>query len=574
MSFDVMLQQAQDCYMNGAYQEAERQCRALLAFVPENSDVLNLLGLIAADKGDHGTAVLYFEDALKQAQNKLPIYFNLAVSLSEDCKSDEAIRAYQQVLALAPNTKEALNNLGALYEKKGDMVQAQDCYQKAVLIDENYVDALVNMAVLKSDISALQSLAARFEKSALPLYYLALSAFKEKAFDKALSYALKADFLEQAYDIKRLIAKAYGASGDKENAVKYNHQALLLNSKSVEALVDLGVLEQNEDYFKQALSLDVQNYAAHLTYADFLYASGRMIEAVEEYHKAVLLNAEDAALSNNVGLILKDLGDEKQALDLMMNAFIKEPDNIDISINMAETLVLLYQKDKDEALRIARLWALNAEDNVFATRVLAAFEQKPTTDDDIYAKILFDEFADVYESRMQSIRYAVFDKIKELGLSLGGHVLDLGCGTGLAATYLKTSQGLWTGIDLSAKMLEKAAAKKLYDTLIESDAAAYLKQNSQKFDDILCLDVAEYLKDIEELIKLCYPARLILSFEKAPDDVKTYRLSPMGRYQHNPDFVADIFEKAGYKKVDRHALVLRQENGADVDGFLFIGSDA
>ena len=105
MSFDVMLQQAQNCYMNGAYQEAERQCRALLAFVPENSDVLNLLGLIAAAKGDHQTAVLYFEDALKQAQNKLPIYFNLAVSLSEDFKIDEAIRAYQQVLALAPNTK-------------------------------------------------------------------------------------------------------------------------------------------------------------------------------------------------------------------------------------------------------------------------------------------------------------------------------------------------------------------------------------------------------------------------------------------------------------------------------------
>ena len=150
-------------------------------------------------------------------------------------------------------------------------------------------------------------------------------------------------------------------------------------------------------------------------------------------------------------------------------------------------------------MRIARLWALNAKDNVFATRVLAAFEQKPTTDDDIYAKILFDEFADVYENRMQSIRYAVFDKIKELGLSLVGHVLDLGCGTGLAATYLKTPQGVWTGIDLSAKMLEKAAAKKLYDTLIESDAAAYLKQNSQKFDDILCLDVAEYMKDIAKI---------------------------------------------------------------------------
>jgi len=571
MSFDTVFNEANTYYLNGAYQEAERLCQALLAFAPENPHVLNMLGLIAAAKGEHQTAVLYFNDALKKAPNKLPIYFSLAVSTAELGKTDAAIEAYQEVLKLAPNTKEAWNNLGALYEKKADLIKAEECYQKAILLDENYVDALVNLAVLKTDLPALEALALRFEKSALPFYYLADFAMQNKQFPKAFEYALKADQKEEAFDIKWLLARLYEVLADKENAIKYSHQALLLNPKSVDVLVMLATMEENEDDFKLALSLDPKSYQAHLRYADFLYKNKRIIESVEEYHKALLNGAEDAALSNNVGLILKDLGDEKRALDLMMNAFIKAPLNTDISINIAETLVLLYQKEPAEALRIAKLWALNAKDNVFASHTLAAFEKNPSHRDEAYAKALFDEFADIYDAKMQNIHYAVFDKIKELGILPTGRVLDLGCGTGLAAFYLKTPSASWTGVDISSKMLQKAKEKGLYQELSESDALAYLKQNGQNFDEIFCLDVAEYIPNIEELITLCFPAKLILSFEVAGDDVKTYQISPTGRYQHNPDFIENAFKNAGYGKIAKHPLVLRKENGADVKGFLFIG---
>ena len=68
MSFDLMFKQATECYLNGAYNQAEQICRSLLSFVPENADILNMLGLIAAAKDEHDAAVLYYDDALKKPQ--------------------------------------------------------------------------------------------------------------------------------------------------------------------------------------------------------------------------------------------------------------------------------------------------------------------------------------------------------------------------------------------------------------------------------------------------------------------------------------------------------------------------
>ena len=151
-----------------------------------------------------------------------------------------------------------------------------------------------------------------------------------------------------------------------------------------------------------------------------------------------------------------------------------------------------------------------------------------------------------------------------------GNLLDLGCGTGLAALKLKTSDSLWTGVDISSKMLQKAKQKGLYSELVQSDVTAYLKQNKQKFDTVLCLDVIEYMQNIDELIGFIFPSNLVLSFEEAPQGVETYHICATGRYQHNPQYVEKICLGAGYQHISKHTLILRKENGTDIQGWLFI----
>ena len=570
MSFDLLFNKANELYLSGAYKQAEKIYRQILAFAPENADVLNMLGLVASAQNEHQEAIAYFYKALKNATNPLPIYFNLAVSLTSASKFNEAIEAYEHILKIAPDTKEVYNNLGGIYEKTGNAQKAKTSYQKAIELDANYIDALVNSAVIEKDKATLEAIALKFSSSPLPLYYLALMYYETGDYKKALSFILKADQLEEAYDIKNLTAQIYLKLSESENAVKYFHQALILNPKSVDALVNLGILEQDEAHFKKALSLNIKNAETHLAYADFLSHENRKAEALEEYRQALLLGAQNAALCNNIALILKDLGDYKGALDLFLNAFLEDPENQNIAINMAETLILLHEKEPNEALKIAKLWEKNAPENVFAKKTLASFENNTEQQIEGYAKELFDNFAHIYDERMKEISYNVFNKIKELNLNLEGDILDLGCATGLAPENLKSKNSRWTGVDISENMLKTAKDKKLYETLSQSDIEQFLINNSKTYDTVLCLDVLEYIQHYENIFKLCYPSRLILTIETAPKNIKTITLSPQGRYQHNPAHIQEQLKKAGYKTIDIHKLILRKENGKDVEGVLFI----
>ena len=66
-----------------------------------------------------------------------------------------------------------------------------------------------------------------------------------------------------------------------------------------------------------------------------------------------------------------------------------------------------------------------------------------------------------------------FPLLVETGMAFE-RILDLGCGTGLAAPYLSTFGGHLVGVDISPRMLEKARERKVYNRLIESEAVAYL----------------------------------------------------------------------------------------------------
>ena len=565
-----MFHKAGELYLNGAYRQAEQIYRQILAFAPENADVLNMLGLVASAQNEHEEAVSYFYAALKNAPNPLPVYFNLAVSLTSASKFNEAIEAYEHILKIAPDTKEVYNNLGGIYEKTGNVQKAKTSYQKAIELDANYIDALVNSAVIEKDKATLEAIALKFSSSPLPLYYLALMYYETGDYKKALSFILKADQLEEAYDIKNLTAQIYLKLSETANAIKYFHQALILNPKSSDALINLGTLEQDESYFKKALSVNSQNPQAHLTYADFLAHENRKAEALEEYRQALLLGAQNAALCNNIALILKDMADYKGALDLFLNAFLQDPENQNIAINMAETLILLHEKEPNEALKIAKLWEKNAPENVFAEQTLASFENNTEKQVEGYAERLFDKFALMYDERMKQIGYNVLNKIKELNLSFEGNVLDLGCGTGLAAETLKSKNSRWTGVDISENMLKTAKDKKLYETLHQSDIEQFLKDNSKTYDTVLCLDVLEYIQHYENIFKLCYPSRLILTIEIAPENIDTVTLSPQGRYQHNPAYIEKLLQDAGYQTINAHTLTLRKENGKDVKGVLFV----
>ena len=56
-------------------------------------------------------------------------------------------------------------------------------------------------------------------------------------------------------------------------------------------------------------------------------------------------------------------------------------------------------------------------------------------------------------------------------------VLDAGAGTGLCGESLRTYARKLVGIDLSARMLEKAKDRAVYDELVVAELTAYMREH-------------------------------------------------------------------------------------------------
>lgn len=576
MSYDLMFQQALALHEQGRFDEAESLYRQILETAPRNPDVLNLLGLVAQAKGIHNEAVELFYKAVCEAPTHAPFYFNLALSLDLWDRPHEALDNYRKALKIDPGIKEAWNNIGTLCQKLGQAAEAETAYRRAAALDSEYAEPRVNLARMKKDLSELKALAKRFPHDALSLYFLADEHYRAGEYDLAAEYATQASANAPTdAEIKILSGLICLAQENTAEARICFQKALALDPRSVPALVNLanletaaGEYETAEKHYKRALELSPQNLDAHINYADMLYRQKRLPEALEEYRTAVVIDPGIPEISNNLGVILKDIGEYEEALGLFFNAFNQRPETGEFSVNIAETLTLLHGQKPETAVKIAQNWHRQAPDNAFAVHICAALQGKLENENNqIYVEKLFDNFADNYELVLQKLDYGVVRSLRNFTGPVEGTLVDLGCGTGLAGLAYQAAGTRLVGVDISEKMLAQARKKGIYKELIKADIVSWLLQKPQA-DAFVAADVFNYIGRLESVIDAAAPVKLAFSTE---DDhsVDTCRLTPSGRFAHNPEYVEKLLQKAGYHRIERQSSVLRTENGQPVKGTLW-----
>ena len=574
MSYELMFQKAVDLHFGGALNEAEQIYRQILETAPKNADVLNLLGLIAQQRGFHQEAVNYFYKAAENAPKHFPIFFNLAVSLEALEKHLEALEAYDKVLKIKSDVKEAHFGRAKIFWYLSQEDKAEIEFQKALNIDENYVEAMVDLAEMKNEEAKLVEYAKKYPDFAASFYYLGRCKFKAKNYKDAQNYLQTADSLSESADIKVLLAETLMKNGEKSDALKLFYQAISINPRNSGATLKIADIEtenynfkEAEKYYKRTIELEPQNLSAHTNYANMLYKTKRTLEALEEYRAAVLIAPETPEISYNLALILKELKDYEQSLYLMFNAFYLAPEHTDWSINLAETLVLYYKQEPEKALKIAQNWYEKMPQNPVTNHIRNALNGRKSENEAEYNSILFDVFAPTYEETLQNIEYAAAKKIAQLCGDIKGRILDLGCGTGLLGVELKSEENEIIGIDISKKMLQIAEKKNVYAKLIQADIVDFLQKKSEHFDLITAADVFCYFGDLAPLFKLIYPQKLVFSIETNPL-IETFEIQPNGRYRHNPQYIQNLLKANGYRKLNTTSLVLRNEEESQVLGII------
>ena len=110
--------------------------------------------------------------------------------------------------------------------------------------------------------------------------------------------------------------------------------------------------------------------------------------------------------------------------------------------------------------------------------------------------------------------YKILHKINPLRLNfilnnfknpLNKHVLDIGCGGGLISELLAKKNAHVTGIDENKNNIKQAklhAKKNLLNINYQTKSLdIFCKKNKKKFDLVLCLEVLEHVKNVEETVR-------------------------------------------------------------------------
>ena len=151
-------------------------------------------------------------------------------------------------------------------------------------------------------------------------------------------------------------------------------------------------------------------------------------------------------------------------------------------------------------------------------------------------------------------------------------ILDLGCGTGLSGVVFRDVATELAGVDLSAKMIEKAAARAIYDELSVDDVASALNAQPAHWDLLVAADVFVYIGDCDEVMTAASSALrpggwLLFSVEQGEE--QDFVLREAGRYAHGAAYFQRLADEHGFRVHARENTVLRQNLGVDVYGWLY-----
>ena len=116
----------------GQLKEAEKICSQILARMPDNSDALNLSGLIAFDGGNYDKAINRLRRAIAKNPQFPDSYKNLGKVYQRQGLLDRAAACYGKAHELNPGDVHAQYEAGCIYLQTAQQDRAIVCFKNAI----------------------------------------------------------------------------------------------------------------------------------------------------------------------------------------------------------------------------------------------------------------------------------------------------------------------------------------------------------------------------------------------------------------------------------------------------------
>jgi predicted TPR repeat methyltransferase len=354
-----------------------------------------------------------------------------------------------------------------------------------------------------------------------------------------------------------------------------------------------GNFEQAKEFFVQGL--------AH-------YTAGRYLPAETNFAAALALAPGRPSVLTNLGATRLKLGKFQEAADLLGEALEKEPGNVEALGHLATALAELGQLSEalsraDHALSLAPalapVWSLrgsllkqmgrfeeareaiekaiaNGADTELNRYYLASLTgaEVPAAPPRVYVESLFDGYADGFEAHLVDVlKYRAPDilvtELRRTGRRFDS-ALDLGCGTGLCGIAARLLVGKLDGVDLSANMVERAAARQVYDEVFRSDLVNYLDTTDRRYDLVLAADVFVYVGALDAVFggvaRVLEPGGVFCFSVEACEAEHDFVLRPSLRYAHSPGYIQKLAEQYRFEIFTTAEHPIREDQRTPIAG--------
>eukprot|EP01039_Chlorochromonas_danica_P008459 gene8459-9325_t len=429
--------------------------------------------------------------------------------------------------------------------------------------------------------------------------------------------------------------------GNPREAIEAYTKALMANNASAVAFRNLGSAYQAIGHmpmafasFQQAVQLDPSDGITYLKlayfYEDFARQDWDDAEVHSEKcyrHYLETVDGQDTAVLMRLANLLMRENQAEKALQVYDEVLRVDEKVVAACFNKAQAALKLSRHAEakeclERALRLdgsllAAKHMLQALDPVSAAQVSAM--------DPHYVIDLFNGYAPSYDDHMKKLFYTaprvlrqeLAATFRQLGRGIediapnaipappppGGHcssytsfmnhtldVLDLGCGTGQAGSWLKDYARRLVGVDLSPEMVKKAEKKKVFDELHVQDMVDYLEQGGaggggESFDLVVAAEALSYLGELDAVFrgvaKRVRPEGIFAftleslkeshTTKEEEEEDEQFKLLVNGRFGHSNGYLAKLIEESGFSRVLKaRDFSPRLENGEAVHGYLYI----
>lgn len=347
------LEQALEHHRSGRLDQAELLYRRILDEVPDHSDALHLLGVVAHQRGRHRRAIELIGKAVSLDPRQAAYHGNL----SEACRAagdlPQAEVQARLALNLQPGHAAFCNSLGLALQAQGRHGEALPQFQEAVRREPGFALAHNNLGITLREIGRLAEALDAFRAavrldpaSALAQSNLGQMLLEHNQVDEALAHCQEAVRLQPEHpealnnlgNVLRRLGRLEEAKSCYDRVLQLQPGQAMAQNNLGQALQEEGQLDEALACYQQALSLEPRSARFHCNLASLLRERERDDEALEHCRLAFQLDPAYAEGHHLLGSLLREQGDLAGAEAAFREALRLRPESAESRVSLGHLL--------------------------------------------------------------------------------------------------------------------------------------------------------------------------------------------------------------------------------------------